>query len=289
MSLSNAIAVRPLAGAIGATVEGIDLAELNDAGFATLHRAFLDHHVLVIPGQRLTPDAQKDVARRFGPLYVHPYAKGLDGHPEVMPVTREADDVGRNFGGSWHADLTFEPEPVLGSLLYAVEVPDHGGDTLFANQHAAYDALSPGLRAMLDGLEAVHNASGAYGEGNLAAARKMGLKVAEGAPEVMHPVVRVHPETGRRGLFVNPLNTNRFAGWTETESRPLLDYLYAHAVRPEFTCRIRWQSGSLVCWDNRSVQHIALNDYAGHRREMLRVTVRGDRPRGVERALEATA
>lgn len=281
MSRSNAVAVRPLAGAIGATVEGVDLAELSDAGFATLHRAFLDHHVLLVPDQRLAPDTLKALARRFGPLYVHPYAKGLDGHPEVMPVIREADDVGRNFGGSWHTDLTFEPEPVLGSLLYALEVPDHGGDTLFANQHAAYDALSPGLKSLLEGLQAVHSASAAYGEGNVAGARKMGLRAAEGTPEATHPVVRVHPETGRRGLFVNPLNTARFAGWTEAESRGLLDHLYAHAVRPEFTCRIRWQPGSLVCWDNRSVQHIALNDYAGHRREMQRVTIRGDRPRGV--------
>jgi taurine dioxygenase len=281
VSRSNSIEIRPLAGAIGASVEGMDLAAFDEAGFATIHRAFLDHHVLVIPGQRLTPDGLMAVARRFGRLYVHPYAKAMEGHPEVMPVIREADDVGRNFGGSWHADLTFEPEPVLGSLLYAVEVPDHGGDTLFANQHAAYEALSPGLRTLLDRLEAVHSADAAYGPGRLAAAHKMGLKVAEGTPEATHPVVRVHPETGRRGLFVNQLNTNRFAGWTEAESRPLLDFLFAHAVRPEFTCRVRWQSGSLVCWDNRSVQHIALNDYAGHRREMHRVTIVGDRPLGV--------
>ena len=285
MSPSNSITVRPLAGVIGATVQGVDLADLSDAGFATIHSAFPHHPVLVIPGQKLTPGELKAAARRFGKLYVHPYAKGLDDHPEVMPVVREADDVGRNFGGSWHADLTFEPEPVLGSLLYAVEVPDHGGDTLFANQHAAYDTLSAALKALLEGLQAVHSADAAYGPGKLAAARKMGLKAAEPATEAVHPVVRVHPETGRRGLFVNPLNTSRFAGWTEAESRPLLHYLCTHAVRPEFSCRIRWQSGTVVCWDNRSVQHIALNDYAGHRREMQRVTIRGDRPYGINHTL----
>jgi taurine dioxygenase len=272
----------PIAGAVGAEVSGIALsAALDDATIEALRAAFLAHQVLFFRDQRLGPGELKALAARFGTLYVHPYAKSLPGHPEVMPVVREPTDVGRNFGGSWHMDLTFEKEPVLGSMLYAVDVPAFGGDTMFASGYAAYETLSPGLRATLDRLEAVHSASEAYGEGKAAGARAMGLKTLDEVPEVVHPVVRVHPETGRRALFVNRLNTRRFHGWTAEESAPLLEFLYAHAVRAELTCRFRWERGALAFWDNRCVQHIALNDYAGARREMHRVTICGDRPYGV--------
>jgi len=273
--------VTPVAGALGAFVEGVDLARLNDQEFAAVHRAFLDHQVLFFRRQTLTPSSLKAFARRFGPLYVHPYAKSLPDHPEIMPVVREPQDVGRLFGGSWHTDLTFEPEPVLGSALYALDVPSFGGDTMFASQTAAYEGLSDGLKRVLASLDAVHSASESYGEGKTAAAQGMGLKSVREIVEVTHPVVRVHPETKRPGLFVNKLNTRRFAGWTEAESAPLLDYLFRQSVRPEITCRFRWDSGSLALWDNRCVQHIALNDYAGQRREMQRVTICGDRPFGL--------
>jgi taurine dioxygenase len=236
--------------------------------------------VLFFPSQQMTPVALKNFARRFGPLYVHPYARGLSQHPEVVPVVREPDDVGRVFGGSWHADLTFEDEPVLGSALYAIEVPSRGGDTMFASLSAAYEALSDGLKNVLTGLNAVHSAAVAYGRGTVAGARTMDLKTVDEPREVLHPVVRIHPETGRPGLFVNRLNTRRFEGWSAAESAPLLEFLFAHSVRPEFTCRFRWRPGSLAFWDNRCVQHLALNDYAGQRREMHRVTVQGDRPYG---------
>lgn len=282
MTRDNQIVVLPMSGAIGAEIAGVDLSEaLSEHGFATLHRAFLQHQVLFFRDQHLTPDTQKAFARRFGTLYVHPYAKGLDGHPEVLPVVREAGDRGRNFGGLWHSDLTFEPEPVMGSVLAAREVPDHAGDTMFASGFAAYEALSDGLKRQLERLNAVHSANAAYSDGDLAGNSRMGLKAAAPATEAVHPVVRVHPESGRRALFLNRLNTQRFEGWTAAESAPLLDYLCNHATRPEFTCRFRWRAGSVAFWDNRCTQHIALNDYAGQRREMHRVTIRGDQPRGV--------
>ena len=288
MTSYQTITVHPIAGALGAEIGGVALGDgVDDATFAEVNRALVDHQVVFLRGQRASPAALKAFAARFGKLYVHPYAQGLPGHPEVMPVVRETDDVGRVFGGSWHTDLTFEAEVVMGSVLYAVEVPDHGGDTLFSSQAAAYAALSDGLKQTLIGLDAVHSASAAFGPTTVAGARAMGLKTVAEPDEVVHPVVRVHPESGRRGLFVNRLNTRRIAGWTAAESAPLLEFLFAHATRPEFTCRFRWQTGSVAVWDNRAVQHLAIADYDGARREMQRVTICGDRPYGVRQSAAA--
>ena len=281
MSQTNRVTVQPLSGAIGAEIGGVDLADLSDRDFAAIHSAWLEHQVLFFRDQTLSHEAHKAFARRFGRLYVHPYAKGLDGHPEILPVVREAGEAGRNFGGLWHTDLTFEPEPVMASVLYARQVPDYGGDTLWASQFAAYAALSDGMKQMLHGLRAVHSADAAYSPGKLAGNTRMALKAAAANTEAVHPVVRVHPESGCRALFISRLNTARFECWTEAESRPLLDYLCSHAERPEFTCRFRWRPGSVAFWDNRCTQHIALNDYPGNRREMQRVTIRGDKPIGV--------
>jgi taurine dioxygenase len=282
MTVSQDVVARPVAGALGAEIDGVVLSDdLDEVTVSRLRQALLDHQVLFFSSQQMTPAALKKFAQRFGPLYVHPYARGLPGHPEVVPVVREPDDVGRVFGGTWHADMTFEDKPVLGSALYAVEVPAHGGDTMFASLSAAYEALSDGLKKVLAGLTAVHSASAAYGRATVAGARTMALKTVDEPREVVHPVVRIHPETGRPAMFINRLNTRRFEGWSEAESAPLLEFLFAHSVRPEFTCRIRWRPQSLVLWDNRCVQHLALNDYVGQRREMHRVTVCGDRPYGM--------
>ena len=280
------IEVRPVAGALGAEIAGVDLTRpLDDHAFAEVHRALLDHLVIFFRDQTLTPEQHKDFARRFGALDVHPYAKGLPDHPEIIPVTKEADDRGGNFGGTWHSDVTFYEKPALGSVLYALEVPPYGGDTLFANQYLAYEALSDGLKQTLDGLTALHNAARSYGAGGRAAQRQaqgsksMAIDIREDSEQtVEHPVVRTHPETGRKALFVNHVFTRRFKGWTEEESQPLLDFLYKHAVRPEFTCRFRWKPGSVAFWDNRCTQHYALNDYHGFARRMHRVTICGDRP-----------
>jgi taurine dioxygenase len=199
---------------------------------------------------------------------------------------KEADERKiSTFGNAWHSDFSFLEEPPLGSVLYAREVPSHGGDTLFANMYAAYEALSPGMRKMLDGLNAIH-AGKPYGVGglpkDLAVSRSIGMERnnPEADRETAHPVVRVHPATGRKALFVNSIYTTRFEGMTPAESRPLLNFLYAHAIQPEFTCRLRWRAGDLAVWDNRCTMHYAINDYDGQRRLMHRTTIKGERPVG---------
>ena len=280
------IEVKRISGALGAEIHGVDLAQpLDNHTFSEVHQALLDNLVIFFRDQKITPEQHKAFGRRFGELDVHPYAKGLPEHPEILPVTKEAEDRGGNFGGTWHSDVTFYEKPALGSILYALDTPPFGGDTLFANQYLAYETLSDGLKRTLDGLTALHNASRSYGAGGRTAQRyaqgskSMDVAIRDDSERtVEHPVVRTHPETGRKGLFVNHVFTQQFKGWTREESEPLLKFLEEHAVRPEFTCRFRWQKGSIAFWDNRCTQHFALNDYHGHRREMHRVTVCGDRP-----------
>lgn len=271
----------PLSGTLGAEIFGADLQSgLTNAAFDEIHQAFLDHKVIVLRGQTgLQPEAHKAFARRFGTLSIHPYVKGMKDHPELLEIIKEKEDK-VNFGGGWHTDMSFEETPALGSILHAIEIPPYGGDTLFADQQAAYDALSPGLKETLSQLKAVHSASREYGvHGASAQARKsMDASLAGDAPEYEHPVVRTHPVTGRKGLYVNPAFTLRFAGWSKRDSKPLLDYLFNHAREESFTCRVRWQAGDVTMWDNRCTWHYALNDYPGHRRHMRRATVIGDKP-----------
>ena len=273
---ADELEVRRLAGALGAEITGVDLAhDLPDETVAHIRRAFVEHQVIFFRDQKLTPEQQMRFGRKFGPLNVHPYVAGMADHPEVMEIIKEPEDR-VNFGGGWHSDMSFLPQPSIGSILYAIEVPAFGGDTLFASQAAAYDALSAGLKRMLDGLSAVHSAGREYSaQGHSAQKRKsMSVVEAEGAVgEYVHPVVLVHPETGRKSLYVNPAFTMRFDGWTERESKPLLDFLFAHSRYEAFTCRFTWAPGSVAFWDNRSVWHFALNDYPGQRRHMRRVTV----------------
>jgi taurine dioxygenase len=196
-------------------------------------------------------------------------------HPAVMEIVKEPSDK-INFGGGWHSDMSFLERPAIGSILYAVELPDHGGDTLFASQAAAYDALSSGLKQTLEGLSAVHSASREYSAQGHSAQKRGSMSVAEAdgyVGEFVHPMVLVHPETGRKALYVNPAFTLRIDGWKTSESKALLDYLFGHCRYEGFTCRFHWQPGSVAFWDNRSVWHFALNDYPGQRRHMRRVTV----------------
>ena len=276
------LTIQPLSGTLGAEIFGADLpGGLSNADFDQIHQAFLDHKVIVLRGQNgLSPDQQKDFARRFGTLNIHPYVKGMQGHPELLEIIKEPEER-TNFGGGWHSDMSFLEEPALGSVLHAIEVPPYGGDTLFADQQAAYDRLSDGLKATLEGMTAVHTASKEYGaDGYSAAVRQsMDAKSAPDAPEFEHPVIRTHPQTGRKGLFINPAFTLRFAGWSRKESRPLLNYLFDLSREERNTCRVRWQAGDVTMWDNRCVWHYALNDYHGHRRHMRRATINGDRPR----------
>jgi len=277
-----------MAGALGADVYGVDLSQpLDDETFGEIERALYEHLVLFFHDQDLTPEQHLAFSRRFGPLYRSPYVKHMDAYPDIIAVLKEADE--RNistFGNGWHSDFSFLEEPPMGSVLYAREVPSHGGDTLFANMYLAYEALSEGMRRMLDGLNAMH-AGKPYGTGGVPVGLKVSRSIGiernrpEADREVAHPVARVHPVTGRKALFVNSTYTTRLEGMTEAESRPLLDFLYAHAVQPEFTCRLRWRPGDLAVWDNRCTLHYAVNDYDGSRRLLHRTTIKGERPIGV--------
>ncbi len=275
------ITVKPISGALGAEIEGVDLSkELSNETFDDIHQAFLDHVVIFFRDQHLTHDQHKAFGRRFGTLNIHPYVKGMDGHPEIMQIVKEPEDR-INFGGGWHSDMSFLEEPALGSILYAREVPPYGGDTLWANQYLAYETLSSGMKKMLEGLKAVHTAKGEYSERGASAQKRKGMEVAtadDDTPAFEHPVVRTHPETGRKALYVNPAFTEKFVGMTRRESRPLLNFLFEHCTQEPYTCRFRWTKNAIAFWDNRAAQHFALNDYHGHRRHMERVTVNGDRP-----------
>ena len=280
------IDVTPLSGSIGAEIRGVDLSgALSQETFSELHAAFLEHLVVMFPNQHLTPAQQIAFARRFGPVMVDPFMKSPAGLPELMIVIKDKHEK-LAFGEVWHSDNSYLERPPLGSFLYALEVPPYGGDTLFANQYLAYETLSPGLRRMLDRMSAVHNPRSytkSISSGNFGPHRTMQLRNDEAMEqatqiETEHPVVRTHPQTGRKALYVNPAYTVRFSGWTEAESRGLLEHLWQQAVRPEFTCRYRWSANALTLWDNRCAMHHPVNDYHGHRRVMHRVTVEGDRP-----------
>ena len=278
----KAFNLSPVAGALGAEISGVDLATpLGEAAIAEIRQALLDHLVIFFHDQHLTPEQHLAFGRRFGYLNIHDFVDGTPDYPEIIEVRKEEHDT-QNFGGAWHSDVTYLEEPALGSILYAREVPAFGGDTVFADMYVAYDALSEGMKRMLGGMTAVHSARRPYGprsnyfaEGQ----RSMKIRLSNTAEaEVAHPVVRTHPETGRKALFVNSVFTIRFTDTTEEESAPLLNFLHRHATQPEFTCRFRWQRNAIAFWDNRCVQHYAINDYHGQRRVMHRVTVNGDRP-----------
>jgi len=277
------IEIRPLTGAIGAEVFGADLSRgLDETQRAALHRAFLDHNVIFLRDQDLTPERLLDAARAFGTPGRYPLLNPIDGYPEIIEILKtETDRI--NFGANWHSDTTYMPAPFLGTVLYALETPPVGGDTNFANLTAAYEGLSEGMKEMLGAMRIVNSSAQRRLGGR---AKKMqAMSAMKGnygddreVIEAVHPAVRRHPETGRKALFVSPSHVERFDGMTEEESRPLLDYLCAHVVKSEYLCRFRWAPGSLAIWDNRCTLHQAVNDYQGHRRRMHRVTLEGDRP-----------
>jgi taurine dioxygenase len=260
--------IRRISGALGAEVRGLDLAlPISEQALAAVKRAFLEHHVLVVPDQgHLTPDQLSAFARLWGPLQSMPEGSpSLSGNREVFVLDFEGKAPPTDI---WHSDLTLEERPPLGSVLLGRTIPV-GGDTIFANQHLAYDLLSEGMRRMLDGLSAVHD--GRFWT-------KSGKFTLDQLPQSVHPVIRTHPETGRKALFVNSAYTARLEDMTDEESQPLLSWLWQHSVQPNLTFRHRWTPGDLVMWDNRSVQHFAVADYGAARRVMHRVTILGDRP-----------
>lgn len=266
------IRVKRVAGALGAEITGIDLStDLSDAVIEDLIGALNEHHVIFFRDQHLTPKHQSAFASRFGPLIPYPMVKGLGGTDAVVPVIKNTFERA-NFGGLWHADTTYLKEPPMGALLYAVELPPYGGDTLFTNAHLAYETLSPSLQSYLETLTAIQNSAKA----EVVKTREDRIKDECGESIQLtaeHPAVITHPRTGRKGLYVNSAHTERFKELTVEESEPILRFLFQHLTRPEFTCRFVWTRGALVFWDNYASQHNPINDYHGFKRVMHRVTI----------------
>lgn len=277
------IEVEPLIGALGAEIGGIDLASpLAASTVSEIRRAWLEHGVLFFRDQTLAPDDQTRFAEYFGELDVYPFVEPLPENPYVIPVVKEPE-TRMNFGGGWHTDTSYLPHPPMATALYALEVPDHGGDTLFADAVRAYEAMSPAMQRLADGLTGIYSASMVHGRSGayrLAGDHPMARRRDEATAEarVEHPMVRTHPETGRKAIYCSMGHTERFKDMTREESLPLLRYFSNQVTRAEFTTRFRWRKGSLALWDNRCVQHYALNDYPGIRRHMHRVTIKGDTP-----------
>ena len=270
--------IRRIAGALGAEIHGVSLGKLSQRETDEIRRVWLENLVVFFRDQELTPDQYMAFAKRVGQPIPYPFVRGIEGFPEIIEVKKlEHEKV--NFGGVWHSDTTYLEQPPMASMLLAREVPPTGGDTLFANMYLAYEALSPGMKQLLDGMVAVNSSAKA----NVTRTREDRIKSDGGeAPKEFvaeHPVVRTHPETGRKALYVNYGHTVRFRDMTEEESAPLLQYLFGHQIRPEFTCRFSWQRGSIALRDNRCAQHNPVNDYHGYRRVMHRITLQGDRPR----------
>lgn len=271
------------AGALGAFVHGIDLTDpLDDAEVAALRAAIVEHLVVFLPDQPMSLDDLERLTERLGGCDTTPFVAPLPDRPNVIRVIKEADDD-LNFANAWHTDLSYLPAPPSFTLLHAWDVPDAGGDTLWANQYLAVETLSEGFRDTLRGLDAVHSAGPAYGTGGyLESVRDKTSMDIRPSPDAYrtqtHPIVARHPESGRETLYVNPVYTSRIAGWSPAESQGLLAHLARHSVQENFTCRLRWRRHTLAIWDNRCTQHNALNDYRGVRREMFRTSVRGTVP-----------
>lgn len=271
--------VRPLSRAVGAEILGINLLNpVSDAQIAEIRKIWLQHSVVFFREQPLEPGAFQAFAQRFGEIIEYPFVKGLPDFPLIVPVLKLPHEK-HNFGGVWHTDTTYLQEPPMATMLIARELPPVGGDTLFASNYAAFEGLSPALQDTLRTLKGVNSSAKA------AVTHSREDRVADSATDKgrselnsEHPVVRTHPETGREALYINPGHTLRFAGWTEEESAPLLNYLFEQQVKPEYTCRFVWRPGSIALWDNRCVLHNPINDYHGHKRLLHRVTLKGDKP-----------
>ncbi len=278
---NSRIEVRPIAGACGAEIDGVSIGGvIDDATIAETRRALNEHGVIFFRDQQFDAEQHKAFARRFGEIFVHPNYKGMQEDDEIVMIRREPGDQ-HIVGEDWHTDTTMVAAPPMGAILYAIEVPPYGGDTCFAHQAAAYDALSQGMKRLLDGLRAVHTdrmVAGPQAGRNAYRSTKVREDNAWRETVSAHPIVCTHPETGRKMLFVNAAYTVGFEDMTEAESRPLLGYLLEHGHRPEFTCRFRWENGSVAFWDNRAVKHLAVHDAGPFRRLMRRVQIAGDVP-----------
>ena len=276
--------ISPVAGALGAEIYGIDISKkLSNAETKILQENFLKYKVLFFRDQCLSAKKFVSFASLFGEPTIYPFIKGLDDTPEVIEIIKTKNDK-KNFGGSWHSDTSYMECPAMATLLYAKEVPEFGGDTLFANTSLAYENLSENFKELLHNLVGVNSSEKGYTGGRAAGMSKLS-KMNQTfdsnalSYETEHPIIRTHPETGQKSLYLNLSHTSHFKEMTVPESRPIINYLCRHMIRPEFTCRFRWSKGSLAIWDNRTTLHHAINDYPNQRRHMLRITLAGDRPR----------
>ena len=273
-----------ISGSLGAEIAGVNLAQpIDDAVLAEIRAALLENLVIFFRDQDMTPALLLAFARRWGEIHRHPFIVGMPDYPDVLELVKKPTDK-RNFGGDWHTDQMFAPEPAMGTMLWAKQVPDAGGDTIFSNQYLAYEALSDGMKRMIAGVRGVcvgDKKKGGVSRLSHNAATIGSMTTIEPPKDLQttshHPLVRTHPETGRKSLYIGG-HVHWLEDMTEEESKPLIQYLYNHSTQPAFTCRFRWQQGSLAFWDNRCTQHFAINDYPAETRIMHRVTIRGDRP-----------
>lgn len=277
--MNESFEVERLTPAIGGEIHGIDCSQpIPEPAIGELRRVWLERKVLVFRDQRLSPDQQLAFARQFCEVDKYPFLKGIDGHPLVAPILKLPEEK-VNFGGMWHSDTCYLEAPAAGAVLHAIELPPCGGDTLYANMGLALETLDGDLREQVEGLRVVCS-SAKPGISKTRAAR-LAESRDESSPDAfenVHPVVRTHPESGEKILYVNEAHAVRFDGWSVEESEPLLQRLYAHQRMPELQCRIRWSDGAVVLWDNRSTHHYPVNDYHGHRRLLHRVSLKGDVP-----------
>jgi taurine dioxygenase len=279
MTNYSTINVKPLSGNIGAEIDGVNLKKITKKQFKEIKIVFGKYGVIFFRNQNLSPEEEIIFAELWGEININRFFTNLEGYPKIALVSKEPDQK-KNIGGAWHTDHTYDLEPAMGSILFAHQVPKKGGDTLFSSMYAAYETLSDGLKGSLKNMYGRHSSRHVFG--NSRAKRNddtVGriINSDKAKQDAIHPVVITHPQTGKKALFVNPTFTLGFDGWSDEESKPLLNYLYSHATKPEFTCRFKWEEGSIAFWDNRSTWHLAVNDYHGQRRVMHRITINGTR------------
>jgi taurine dioxygenase len=275
----NNIKIKKVSNAIGVIIEGIQLDEnLDENTISEIYDIFLKHQVIFFRKQNFKPESLISFAKKIGTPIIYPFVKGLDSFPEITPILKKETDV-NNFGGIWHSDTTYQDEPPKGTMLYALEVPEFGGDTEFSNQYLAYDTLSDEMKIFLEKKKALNiSAKSKVTKTRSDVLKHSSLGMKNNKLEAVHPVVRTHPETKKRTLYINEAHTTHFIGMSEEESMPILKYLFKHQVNSKFTCRYKWKRGSVAIWDNRCTLHNPINDYQGSRRLMHRITFQGDKP-----------
>jgi len=282
MSQNNKIEIIPLSGSLGAEIYNIDLTLITSKNFIEIYKAFNEHQVIFFHNQNMNPEIFLNFAKKWGEMHHHPFMKSLENYPDILEILKTEDDS-KAFGNVWHTDQMFTEVPAKCTILYSLEMPEVGGDTLFTNLYEAYNKLSSGLKHMLENINALNIGDkqpsiGGQSRKDRHDGTMSNMQVKDPGKvktESMHPVIRTHPDTKKKALFIGG-HTSQFENMTLEESQPLLNYLKKHITRPEFTCRFRWKVGSVAIWDNRCTLHYAIDDYSGYRRKMHRITIKGE-------------